>query len=79
MLLAIVNPESNLESLAELLENLLFPILLIELVWLRRRGLLDRNRVKEMFANASSLLIVIPAGVLGFVLWLQLFEAQSSV
>jgi len=71
----MINPESNLESIAEILENLLFPILVIELVWLWRRGRLDRNRVKEMFANASSLLIVIPAGVLGFVLWLQLFEA----
>ncbi|NOX32089.1 MAG: sterol desaturase family protein [Actinobacteria bacterium] len=75
MFLLMINPESNLESIAEILENLLFPILVIELVWLWRRGRLDRNRVKEMFANASSLLIVIPAGVLGFVLWLQLFEA----
>jgi len=75
MLLAMVNPESNLEWIAELLENLLFPILVIEIVWLWRRGRLGRGRVKEMFANASSLLIVIPAGILGFVLWLRLFEA----
>ncbi len=74
----LTDPEAVLESLTALLENLLFPILLVELVWLWRRGSLNRARVKEMLANVSSILILIPAGFLGVALWFTLFEAISS-
>lgn len=61
----------SLGSLATLLENLLFPLLLVEVVWFWRTGRLASAKVKEMFASASSLLVLIPAGALA---WFTLFE-----
>ncbi len=66
--------EQTLQSIADVLEVVLLPILAIELIWMRRRGYLRWPRVKEMLANASSLLVVIPAGVLGYVAYVALFE-----
>jgi sterol desaturase/sphingolipid hydroxylase (fatty acid hydroxylase superfamily) len=67
-------PESGLESIGIALENVLFPLLAIELIWLWRRGDLSRARFKEMLANASSLLIILPAGFVGLALWFLFFE-----
>ena len=66
--------ELVLEQISEALELLFVPILLIELAWLWRRGLLHWARIKEMFANVSSLLFVLPAGFVGFVGWFGLFK-----
>jgi len=70
--------QDHLESITNLLEAVFVPILLAELAWLWRRGNLTRARVKEMLANASSLLVVIPAGALGVVLWLTVFGWISN-
>lgn len=67
--------ENTLESLTELLEALFIPILAIEIIWLWRRGNLKGPRIKEMAANASSVLVVVPAGIVGFVLWFSIFDA----
>ena len=69
----------TLQLITDLLEVVFAPLLAIELVWLWRRGLLDRARIKEMLANVSSLLFVIPAGALGVYLWARLFDAISAV
>ena len=53
-----------LTTLTELLELLLAPILIAELVWLRRRRDLTWARVKEMLANASSFLFLVAGAVL---------------
>lgn len=66
--------ENIVATLTSVLENVFVPLLLIELVWLHRRGNLDRSRVKEMFANASSLLFVIPAAIMGVAAWLVVFD-----
>ncbi len=71
--------EAILEQVTAVFENALFPILAIELVWLWRRGDLKKARLKEMGANISSLLFIIPAGFLGIVAWFTLFEIVSGV
>ena len=63
-----------LTTLTELLELLLVPILIAELVWLRRRRDLTWARVKEMLANASSFIFLVAGAVLGAVVWVGLFE-----
>lgn len=70
---------ATLGSLAALFENLLFPLLLVELIWLWRTRQLGKPRVKEMLANASSLLLIIPAGALGVFAWFLLFEAIQGL
>lgn len=70
---------TTLGSLAALFENLLFPLLLIEIVWFWRTKRLGRPKVKEMLANASSLLLVIPAGLIGVFVWFSLFEAIQGL
>ncbi|MEM7322298.1 MAG: sterol desaturase family protein [Actinomycetota bacterium] len=67
-----------LQSLTDLFELLFVPILLVELVWLQRRGYLRWSRIKEMLANASALIFVVPAGIIGFVAWFALFQAISN-
>lgn len=64
----------QLTWLGEALENLLFPVLVLELLWLWRKGALNKSRTKEMLANTASLLIIIPAGYLGLILWFTFFE-----
>ena len=64
-----------LERITGGLENVIIPLLLIELVWLWRTGRLKKDRIKEMFGNASSLLVIIPAGFVGLVVWFTIFEA----
>lgn len=71
--------EDNLQGVIDVLEVVFVPILLIELVWLWRRKQMNRSRAKEMAANASSLLVVIPFGALGVYLWLGLFDWISGV
>jgi len=71
-------PESGLETLTEVLENVLFPLLAFELFWLWRRRDLNKARVKEMLANISSLFIILPAGFAGLVLWFVFFEFVSN-
>jgi len=71
--------EAALQNITDVLELLLVPILLFELVWLWRQRNLTGARVKEMLANTSSLLVVLPAGVLGFVFWFAVFEWISGV
>lgn len=65
---------TSLASLAAALDNLLFPLLMVEVIWMWRRRRIDRARVKEMLANASSVLVLIPAGALGVYAWFSLFE-----
>jgi len=67
------------EQVAAVFENVLIPLLLIEIIWFWRKGNLNRARVKEMLANASSLLVLIPASAVGVVLWFVLFEAIHAV
>jgi sterol desaturase/sphingolipid hydroxylase (fatty acid hydroxylase superfamily) len=70
--------EVTIEQLTAVLENVLFPLLAIELIWLWRKGHLTKARLKEMAANISSLLLIIPAGIVGVVGWYLLFEAVSN-
>ena len=67
-----------IETTTELLEALLIPILLIEIVWLYRRGHLRWARIKEMLANASAFLFFVPGAILGFVAWFALFTTISN-
>ena len=64
----------TLQTITDALELLLVPILAVELVWLRRRRDLTWPRVKEMLANASSLVFLIAGAAIGFVVWIGLFE-----
>lgn len=68
-----------MQTTIDLLEILFVPILAIELVWLYRRRELGWPRIKEMLANASSLLVVIPAGALGIAVWFGLFTWISNL
>ena len=69
---------STLEAAAKALENVIIPLVVIELVWLWRNRRMDRARVKEMLANLSSLLIILPAGAVGVVLWDKVFDWIGS-
>jgi len=66
--------DETLQAITEVLELLFVPILLIEIVWLWRRGDLHWPRIKEMLANVSSLLFVIPAAIVGLWAWIRLFN-----
>ncbi len=68
-----------LQTTIDLLEIVFLPILAIELIWLYRRRELGWPRIKEMLANTSSLLVVIPAGALGVALWFGLFTWISDL
>ncbi|MGH1489197.1 MAG: sterol desaturase family protein [Acidimicrobiales bacterium] len=68
-----------MERVAGGMENVIIPLLAIELVWLWRSGRLNKKRLKEMAANISSLIVIIPAGFIGLVLWYTIFEAIRSV
>jgi len=70
---------ATLGSLAAVFENLLFPMLLVEVVWFWRAKRLGKPKVKEMLANASSLLLIIPAGALSVFAWFSLFEAIQGL
>ncbi|MEM9521265.1 MAG: sterol desaturase family protein [Actinomycetota bacterium] len=67
-----------LQSLAESFELLFVPIVLIELVWLRRRGLLHWPRIKEMLGNVGAFLLFLPAAAIGIAVWLPIFTAISG-
>jgi len=69
---------ATLGSVGALLENVIVPLLVLEVIWLWRKGNLNRSRIKEMLANASSLLVIIPAGAVGLALWYVLFEAAHN-
>lgn len=70
---------ATLGSLAALFENLLFPLLFVEVVWFWRTQQLSKSKVKEMLANASSLILIIPAGALGVFAWFTLFKAIQGL
>ena len=70
--------EPTLEEITGVLELLIVPIFLIELVWLHRRGELTWPRVKEMLASASAFLFVIAGAVLTLALWAALFGAIAA-
>lgn len=70
--------ETNLQLITDVLESVFLPILLVEFVWLWRKGWFTKARLKEMLANVSSLLVVLPAGALGLFLWFILFETISN-
>jgi sterol desaturase/sphingolipid hydroxylase (fatty acid hydroxylase superfamily) len=70
---------ATLISLAALFENLLFPLLFVEVVWFWRTRQLSKSKVKEMLANASSLILIVPAGALGVFAWFTLFEAIQGL
>ncbi len=63
---------------AELFEALFIPILLIEFVWLQRRGHLRWGRIKEMLGNVGAFLLFIPAAIVGAMIWLGIFGAISD-
>jgi sterol desaturase/sphingolipid hydroxylase (fatty acid hydroxylase superfamily) len=67
-----------IETTAELFEALFIPILLIEFVWLHRRGHLRWGRIKEMLGNLGAFLLFIPAAILGVVIWLPVFDGISG-
>jgi len=66
--------EDRLQDITDILEIVIIPLLLVELAWLWRRSDLTWSRIKEMLANVSSLLFVIPGGALGLAIWFALFE-----
>ena len=74
----IEHMEANLQLITDILESVFVPILLVEFVWLWRKGWFTKARLKEMLTNVSSLLVVLPAGGLGLYLWFILFEAISN-
>ncbi|MEM7286567.1 MAG: sterol desaturase family protein [Actinomycetota bacterium] len=69
----------SLQNLTDILEVLFVPILIAELIWLRRRRDLDWARVKEMLANASSVLFLVAGAAIGIVIWVGLFDWISDV
>lgn len=68
-----------LESLGDLLELVFVPLLLAELIWLGRSRRLRWARIKEMLANVSSLLVLIPGAVLGFWIWNAVFDGLQGL
>ena len=66
--------EDLLGTLTDILEIVIVPLLVLELVWLWRRSELTWPRVKEMLANATSILFVGAGAILGLLFWLPLFE-----
>ena len=70
---------ATMANLAGGMENVIVPLLAIELAWLWRSGRLDRPRLKEMATNVSSLLVLIPASFVGLVLWYTIFETVRGV
>jgi len=69
--------EDILRTTADILEIVFVPILIVELILLWRRRNLDWP-LKEMLANISSLLFIIPAGAIAVVVWVGLFEWISD-
>ena len=69
----------SMELVAGVLENVIVPLLAVEMVWLWRAKRLTGARLKEMAANISSIVLVIPAGVVGLAVWSQVFEAIQRV
>lgn len=76
---SIDNIAATLESVAGSLENVIVPLLAIELVWLWRSGRLNKARFKEMAANASSILVLIPTSLIGLAIWYTVFEGIRRV
>jgi sterol desaturase/sphingolipid hydroxylase (fatty acid hydroxylase superfamily) len=68
-----------METVAGAMENVTVPLLVIELAWLWDSKRLDRARLKEMAANVSSLVVVIPAGFVGLTLWYTIFETIRDI
>jgi len=66
---------TTLESLAGLLEVVFFPLLAIEVAWLWLGQRLSGDRIREMAANISSLLVIIPGAAVGLAIWFTIFEA----
>ncbi len=67
------------DSTAELLETLFIPIVLIELIVLRRARRLGWARIKEMLANGATYLVYLPAAILGVAIWTQIYDATDAV
>ena len=68
-----------METVAGAMENVIVPLFVIELAWLWHSKRLDRARLKEMAANVSSLVVVIPAGFVGLALWYTIFETIRDI
>jgi sterol desaturase/sphingolipid hydroxylase (fatty acid hydroxylase superfamily) len=70
---------ATMETVAGRMENIIIPLLAVELIWLWRSQRLDKPRLKEMATNASSLLVLIPTGFVGLAPWYTIFEAIRAV
>ncbi|MEM9036662.1 MAG: sterol desaturase family protein [Actinomycetota bacterium] len=68
----------NLEITASLLESILIPLLLIELVVLRRQQRLRWPRLKEMLANGTTYLLYLAAGLVGVIVWTRVFDVVEG-
>ncbi len=69
----------DIDTATELLEAIFIPLILIELLVLRRARRLGWSRIKEMLANGATYLLYLPAGVVGITLWTQVFDAVDGL
>ncbi|MEM9611646.1 MAG: sterol desaturase family protein [Actinomycetota bacterium] len=69
----------NLNGVTALFEAVFVPLILIELLVLRRARRLGWARIKEMLANgAGYLFLYLPAGIVGVALWIRVFDAVAE-
>ena len=69
--------QQALTALTDTLEVLFVPIILMELVWLWRKGTL-RSRIKEMLASASGVVFVFAGAAIGYGAWVAAFVWISN-
>ncbi|MEM8903515.1 MAG: sterol desaturase family protein [Actinomycetota bacterium] len=69
----------SLDTLTSLFDTIVVPVLLVELVVLLRVRALDWPRGKEMLANGVTFLLLIPAAVVGALVWVPIFDAVGAL
>ena len=69
----------GMETLTIALESLFIPILLVEIIVLLRARQLGWGRLKEMLGNGVTGVLLIPAAILGAVIWLAIFGQVESL
>ncbi|MEO1060511.1 MAG: sterol desaturase family protein [Actinomycetota bacterium] len=68
-----------IDTASALFETLFLPLVLVELVVLRRLRELGRARGKEMLANGVTFLLLIVAGAIGALVWVPVFEGVEAL
>ena len=69
----------SIETVTELLETIFIPLILVELIVLRRARRLGWARLKEMLANAATYVLYVPAAILGVAVWMRIYDATDSL